>query len=118
MKWWNLIRGYAWNELGPNVEVLTAWARAEVCSECPALKVFSEDEVYDELPPGSKLLWKAPPHSGWCGTPGNPEGWPDVCGCLTLAETTDPTPITVKGKPMEPAGKATKAGFACPRGKW
>lgn len=117
MKWWTAIKGFAANEFASDAPVIEAWARAEVCAECPSLRVYSENDVYKELPPGASMLWHAPPRSGWCGEPAEDTG--ETCGCLVLAETPDTTtPITVRGVPMEPAGKTTKAAFTCPQRKW
>ena len=116
MKWWVAIKGYGANIFASDAEVRTAWSRAEICAECPSLKVYSENDVFKELPPGASKFWHSPPHSGWCGEPGVDTG--NTCGCLVTAESTEPTPITVGGHPMEPAGKTTKARYQCPQGKW
>lgn len=116
MKWWRLIVGYGINEFAPDKDTIQAWRDASECAGCPSLISFNEDDIYDELPPMSKMVWQAPPKSHWCGKPGvKIDGI--ACGCLVLAQTEVST-LTVNGLPVEPAGKTTKEGFGCPRGRF
>lgn len=116
MKWWTLIKGYAANEFAHDADEADASLSAAICAKCPSLKVYQEDDAYKALPLGLRAFWKAPPFSGWCGEPGVKTD--NECGCLVMAETDRITLISVKGKPMEPAGKTTKSGFKCPQKKW
>lgn len=118
MKWFTLIKGYAANEFAPDATPDDAELSAAVCATCPTLKCYEEEEVYAQLPPGARAIWKAPPMSGWCGGPPGNKIDGVQCGCVVLAESTSFTLISVKGRPVEPAGKTMKAGFRCPQGKW
>jgi len=116
MKWWNLIVSFGLNEFLPDKDLVQAWRDVSECVGCPSLKMFSENDVYKQLPAGSRMIWHAPPRSGWCGNPGDKVAG-ESCGCFVLAETEFST-LTVDGIPVEPAGKGLKDETKCPRRRW
>lgn len=116
MKFWRLIKGHLHNEFAPDKDTIQSWRDASECVDCPSLIGFSEDEIYEQLPPAAKMVWQAPPKSYWCGKPGVARDG-EACGCLVLAQT-EVSSLTVNGIPVEPAGKTTKDGFGCPRGRF
>jgi hypothetical protein len=101
-RWWTLLAGGArWLAL-PEAPERVQQARAEACAACPHLRVYEERSL-------ARL-----PRTGWCGEPGIARGV--ECGCLVLAESL--AGVTVRGRPMAAAGKATRTGVQCGAGRW
>jgi hypothetical protein len=120
--WWSVLKAARAYLTLPEADRDEQWQRACICAACPSLTVY--DETLNKAPMIVGLLGWA--RSGFCGSaPDGSPGWkPDAgtCGCLVLAQTDagEYHGLTVKGRPMEPAGKTTREGkiCVCPQGKW
>lgn len=117
MPWWLKLKAAALYVALPPRRRATARAYAAICAECPTLRVYEEEGAV--VIGGTRIM----PYTAFCGPApddGSPEDSPH-CRCLVLAQSRagrGGQPITVKGRPMGPAGKTAKMATGCPQGRW
>ncbi len=108
MKWWTRMKGAEKYLIGPDADEAVQWSRARQCTACIHLRVYEEDDL-----PWALKLFGVKPYTAFCGEESKPTDKTCGCGVLAQAEPDVPTPLMVKGRPMVPAFKTTKAKETC-----